>query len=363
MTLPNPSPGDPIAADDIDQIVAHLTGGSGKTDAYHFRQSSGNMLVTLPDAAGATKFRVNDSANAEIWSVDSDGNVTTGGTFSPATIILPGSASPSPTTDGSIVWDTDDNNLAIGDGASTQLFFTDNKGSDLASASTLTTTGHFHHVTGTTTITAIASRPAGVEVILYFVSACPLTYNATSLILTQAKSRTTVAGEILRFMSEGSGNWREITTNPTTGYASLVSDQSVTSSTTFVDITAVTVPIVASGVYAIEAVIPYIAGTTGDLKLQIVGPLNCTMAMYGTGPLITTGVITTVQGVSADISGGASMGQWEGVVSPGSLVRLAGIVKNSSSAGSVKLQFAQNTSNGTATTIGAGAYLNLVRLS
>jgi hypothetical protein len=123
MALPNPSPGDSIAANDIDEIRVHLTGQSGKTEAYHLRQSSGNALITLATADGSNGFRINDSAGVQVFYVDSDGNVTQAGSFTPGSITLPGSASAAPTTEGQIMWDTDDNRIVVGDGSTTKTFY------------------------------------------------------------------------------------------------------------------------------------------------------------------------------------------------------------------------------------------------
>lgn len=86
------------------------------------------------------------------------------------------------------------------------------KGADLVSGATLTlgTDGEVFHVTGTTGITAIASRGAGALAVLIFDGALTLTHNATTLILRDGVNYKTSAGDVLVFISEGSGNWREI---------------------------------------------------------------------------------------------------------------------------------------------------------
>lgn len=86
------------------------------------------------------------------------------------------------------------------------------KGADIASAAALTpgVDGNFFHVTGTTTVTSIATRQAGSIIHLEFDGAVLLTYNATTLILQGAVNYTTAAGDMLSFISEGSGNWREL---------------------------------------------------------------------------------------------------------------------------------------------------------
>ena len=85
------------------------------------------------------------------------------------------------------------------------------KGADIASASTTdiaSATGDFVKVTGTTTITALGTAPAGVERTVLFAGALTLTHNASSLILPGAANITTASGDVAVFRSEGSGNWR-----------------------------------------------------------------------------------------------------------------------------------------------------------
>ena len=96
-------------------------------------------------------------------------------------------------------------------GVNGQLLTTTAKGANIASAATLTlgTDGNYFQVTGTTGITGISSAPAGTEIILEFQGALLLTHNGTSLILRGATNYTTAAGDVLRFISEGGGNWRE----------------------------------------------------------------------------------------------------------------------------------------------------------
>ena len=124
MALPSPASFARILASHISSIKDHLEGAVGSTAPWHFRQSTGNFQVTLPDAAGATQFRVNDSGGVDVFHIDSDGGVTVVGTltFSGA-LVLPVSTTPAQTTDGSIVWDSDDDRLTIGDGSSRKTFY------------------------------------------------------------------------------------------------------------------------------------------------------------------------------------------------------------------------------------------------
>lgn len=126
MALPNVTTGAQASSSNhINEYRTHLTGAFGKTEAWHFRLSTGNdLLVTLADAAGARKFSIRDSAEAEIFKVDSDGNITVTGTLTQSgAFILPVSASPAQTADGSIVWDSDDDRITVGDGTSRKTFY------------------------------------------------------------------------------------------------------------------------------------------------------------------------------------------------------------------------------------------------
>lgn len=85
------------------------------------------------------------------------------------------------------------------------------KGGDIASAGTTDisgATGNYLDITGTATITALGTAPAGAVRILQFDGALTLTHNASSLILPGGANITTAAGDVATFVSEGSGNWR-----------------------------------------------------------------------------------------------------------------------------------------------------------
>lgn len=87
-----------------------------------------------------------------------------------------------------------------------------NASTTLASASTVNIGAAgvpYITISGTTTITAFDSVPAGTRRQLRFSGALTLTHNATSLILPfSSKDWVTVAGDLATFISEGSGNWR-----------------------------------------------------------------------------------------------------------------------------------------------------------
>jgi hypothetical protein len=84
-------------------------------------------------------------------------------------------------------------------------------GGNVASAATLPVgnTGSFFHVTGGTGITAISTRPSGHLLVLVFDGTPTLTHSA-SLVLQGDVNKIASAGEILMFVSEGAGTWRQI---------------------------------------------------------------------------------------------------------------------------------------------------------
>ena len=84
------------------------------------------------------------------------------------------------------------------------------KGADVASATSLIlgADGNYFDITGTTTITSIATLGVGTKVALHFDAAVTLTHDATNLILPGAANYTTAAGDELTFIEYASGDWR-----------------------------------------------------------------------------------------------------------------------------------------------------------
>lgn len=93
------------------------------------------------------------------------------------------------------------------------------KGADVASGSTLTlgTDGNYFDITGTTTITAIATIQIGTVVKLHFDGALILTHHATDLILPGGANITTAAGDEVEFIEYATGDWRCINYSFATG--------------------------------------------------------------------------------------------------------------------------------------------------
>jgi microcystin-dependent protein len=87
------------------------------------------------------------------------------------------------------------------------------KGADIASTTTTdlgAVEGKFHDITGTTSISSFGTVRAGIEKWVKFEGSLTLVYNATSLITLTGANRRVKSGDVGCYISEGSGNWREL---------------------------------------------------------------------------------------------------------------------------------------------------------
>ena len=94
------------------------------------------------------------------------------------------------------------------------------KGADIAASATTdigAVAGFFHDITGASTVTNLGTVSAGIWKVLKFESTPVIVHNATSLILLTGANRTTANGDVGIYVSEGSGNWRELSFFPVTG--------------------------------------------------------------------------------------------------------------------------------------------------
>jgi hypothetical protein len=107
-----------------------------------------------------------------------------------------------------------------------------NQGSAITAAGTTniaaTGTSFYVHIAGATGITGFGTANAGVWRWVVFDSTPAVTYNATSMILLGNASRTMAAGDTGLYVSEGSGNWRELAYFPDVGYLGTSGAQTIT---------------------------------------------------------------------------------------------------------------------------------------
>jgi hypothetical protein len=154
MALVSVNPLDEVKATDINQFKDALEGAVSGTVPFFLRTATGeDFLIRLGGNATSRKLSVQDSDAAEVFKVDADGNLTAAGSFSPGTLILPSSTTPTPTVEGDIQWDSNDNHLVIGDGSG-QV----NIG---PVASVLTTTGDILYASSAATLARLAASTDG----------------------------------------------------------------------------------------------------------------------------------------------------------------------------------------------------------
>ena len=100
-------------------------------------------------------------------------------------------------------------------------FFVQTKGADIASGTTLTLgkDGNQFDITGTTTITGIATQGIGSYVTLHFDGILTFTHHSTNLILPGAANITTAAGDIAVMYEYASADWRCVSYTKASGAA------------------------------------------------------------------------------------------------------------------------------------------------
>jgi len=127
-------------------------------------------------------------------------------------------------------------------------FFVQTKGADIASGTTLTLgkDGNQFDVTGTTTITGIATQGIGSYVTLHFDGVLTFTHHSTNLILPGAANITTAAGDIAVMYEYASADWRCVSYTKANGEAVVssgggltIGSESAAASGTTVDFTGV----------------------------------------------------------------------------------------------------------------------------
>lgn len=141
--------------------------------------------------------------------------------------------------------------------------------------------------------------------------------------------------------------------------------ESVTSSTVLQDDDQLTVSVLASSTYEVFCQVFYDGNPAGDIKYDFVGPAGATFV--ASCHRLTTGA-TALSDATAPMSVDQyTMGTPIGVgaVTTGNTATTTfrGLLVVSSTAGTFKLQWAQNTSSGTATRVFANSYMVLRRVS
>jgi len=140
-------------------------------------------------------------------------------------------------------------------------------------------------------------------------------------------------------------------------------DESVTSSTTLQNDDDIALSVAASATYRLAAYFIYEGGTLGssDMKIGWTFPSGLTMA-YGHIGMTTAGAVNEASvATSSDQTNSPAFGS-DGA-GQNRAAYLFGMVFVSTTAGTLQLQWAQNTSSGTATKMKKGSWVELQRVA
>lgn len=137
-------------------------------------------------------------------------------------------------------------------------------------------------------------------------------------------------------------------------------DESVTSSITLQDDDALLLPVSANATYELRVTVYYSAAAGGGLKCGFTFPAGATLTAGVVGYL--PGGSFTISRTSASFTSGLSNLAVEGG-SQQSTADYSGTLITASTSGTIRMLWAQNISNGTATVVKAGSLLRLTRIS
>lgn len=139
----------------------------------------------------------------------------------------------------------------------------------------------------------------------------------------------------------GSGSWNTVI-KP--------SDESTNTDTVLGDDAALLIPLAANTNYIVKGSIFVTTGATGDFKWAMNGPASPTRIIYGG---------TTAAAGGPDLAAQTSYDSPLAITQTSTdlIVELSAIIENGSNTGNLIFRWAQNTSNGTNTTVRKGSYM------
>lgn len=133
-------------------------------------------------------------------------------------------------------------------------------------------------------------------------------------------------------------------------------DETVNNSATMQDDNDMVLAVAANATYQIEGAWYYNTGTTPDIKMQFTFPAGLTMFYVVEGVAVSTSVLGQFKSIQTTVS------ILEGVAGD-RIATIEGLVIVSSTAGNLRVQWAQNTANASDTKMLAGSYIKLMRLT
>ena len=161
----------------------------------------------------------------------------------------------------------------------------------------------------------------------------------------------------------------EIADGASTNLALLGAEQTINNTTTLTTLTDFTTALVANGTYVAEFVLIYLSGTTPDVKFKwdISSVSGCTIEWGQTGASTINaaapsggGAITTYNSMHDQTQTMALAGQGTGADNK-VVVPIFATIHNSTTAGNLNFQWAQNTADGSNTSLLVGSYMKITR--
>jgi hypothetical protein len=141
-------------------------------------------------------------------------------------------------------------------------------------------------------------------------------------------------------------------------------DESVTSSTTLQDDDDLAFTVQADETWVWEAVLYVVGSTAGDIRVAFTVPAGATLQWGAPG---SAAIAATASGAAEEVNNNVvtASGTFEnyGTFAGRSAILVRGLVVVGSTAGTVQLQWTQNASNATATTVKAGSHLIARRIA
>jgi hypothetical protein len=144
-------------------------------------------------------------------------------------------------------------------------------------------------------------------------------------------------------------------------YVAKTANETVTSSATLQNDDHLALAVSASATYVVNLFLIIDGSLAGDFKMGFTGPAGATMdwviAAQGTGATTTNGNQSFAYQSLATSDNAGTIGAGSKLI-----IRPQGTLVVSTTAGTLQLQWAQNTSDATATTLYAGSWLRLERV-
>jgi hypothetical protein len=134
-------------------------------------------------------------------------------------------------------------------------------------------------------------------------------------------------------------------------------DESLNTNTTLQDDDELFFAAAANEIWVVDYVLFVDGATGGDIKVAVDAPAGATIRAGVTANAAATA--TNIESTSTSVAGGSAVGYTAGTLGSGTgtTVRLSASVAMSSTAGDIKLRWAQGTSSGTNSRVLTGSYL------